>query len=450
MRRYSLRVKGILLVLLPAAAMCLAAASCATTSKETVGGEAHFDPSAKVKLNVEMGVMPYRLELAPMIAGFLGKGIAIVSPDIDDPDLTLSVSIEGRVRGVEYKADDGTTKVVNSEGWVGGAISIKSREKTLYESNYSGWNTAPKYITKDYYQPSEALVSEAFQRSDLFFFLLKGIDQVFGESITAKCILGNSESKEQLIIDSIVHELAIINDDMYAALAGTGIDIDLRDSHHRTALYAAMEYGFEPKQEANSVRLLLELGANPHVTIDPDSGYDKTPLERATVDSNKYVCESMFAAVKDLDELVNGRSVLHYAAFMHRTDAIKIMLAHGANVNVRDVEGKTPVMYAVSNSTPGKAVRMYKGRPYWDSKFDLGKMLDTLGLLIDSGADVDAQSVRGRTALMMAVETQSQPAIQMLLSAKPNLQIKESTRGWTAMDYANDKKNQEIASLLGK
>ena len=59
---------------------------------------------------------------------------------------------------------------------------------------------------------------------------------------------------------------------------------------------------------------------------------------------------------------------------------MNILLSHGADVNLRDSNGNTPLMYRVRK------------------RFDK----DILTILMDHGADINAQDKQGNTALMIA------------------------------------------------
>ena len=73
-------------------------------------------------------------------------------------------------------------------------------------------------------------------------------------------------------------------------------------------------------------------------------------------------------------------------------DRVRILLDHGANVNAREEEGETPLMYAaVQDKT------------------------DVMQLLLDRGADINAASINGETALMRAVGVKRYDASDLLL-----------------------------------
>lgn len=95
--------------------------------------------------------------------------------------------------------------------------------------------------------------------------------------------------------------------------------------------------------DIDQVRLHLEAGVNPNQTIPGDNAYP-----------------------------------LHYAANSH-ADIIQLLVDHGADVDVKDDKGKTPLHCA--------AVRAY---------------LEGMHVLLENGADVNAVDNEGNTPLQLA------------------------------------------------
>merc|ERR1711907_743442 len=68
-------------------------------------------------------------------------------------------------------------------------------------------------------------------------------------------------------------------------------------------------------------------------------------------------------------------------------------------------------------------------------------------LLLEAGAQIDAQDNYGYTALMMASYNGKEAAVRELLKGNPNLDLKNSD-GKTALDYARERNHQSIVDLL--
>jgi ankyrin repeat protein len=97
------------------------------------------------------------------------------------------------------------------------------------------------------------------------------------------------------------------------------------------------------------------------------------------------------AAIKDREELSRA---LSEAAFVCDFMRARQLLQRGADPNVRDGEGRTPLISAV-----------------------LGGSVGLVGLLLESGADVNAQDQEGWTALHFAAQ-EHEPEIAHLLIAR--------------------------------
>lgn len=75
------------------------------------------------------------------------------------------------------------------------------------------------------------------------------------------------------------------------------------------------------------------------------------------------------------------KNALDIAVSMNNTEAVEVLIQHGANPNFQDLNGRTALMYAVLVSS---------------------EMVETL---LNNGADPDIQDILGRTPLIMAVSS---------------------------------------------
>lgn len=124
----------------------------------------------------------------------------------------------------------------------------------------------------------------------------------------------------------------------------------------------------------------------------------------------------------------SGTEKLIRAAEAGDTRAIEALLAGGEKVDGRDKRGFTPLMYAAANDR-----------------------LSAIATLVRQGADVNAQSDIGETALICAVRYgRGEPAIiRALIEAGANVNI-VMDGGDSALSWARTKKRSEAVALLAQ
>jgi ankyrin repeat protein len=163
-----------------------------------------------------------------------------------------------------------------------------------------------------------------------------------------------------------------------------GGDPNVRDRHGRTPLHhaAAEGRGLEP---------LLEAGADPNAR-DKDG---KTPLHYAVAHGRSDAVKLLLEYGAEVDEELAEAlclSPLHLAALRGSAEEVERLLNSGADPNVRDVFGRTPLHYA--------AARNHKA---------------VAELLLKHGADLNAKDESGETPLDLAVRRCAVDVLELLL-----------------------------------
>lgn len=106
-------------------------------------------------------------------------------------------------------------------------------------------------------------------------------------------------------------------------------------------------------------------------------------------------------------------TALHQCVRQKRTDLLRILCASpGVKLEITDGDGDTPLFVAASNDFP------------------------LLRVLIEAGANVNAMSHDGWTALMMAVRDGNQDGVEALLAAGANLHLGRDMFGRGCIDFA--------------
>ena len=198
-------------------------------------------------------------------------------------------------------------------------------------------------------------------------------------------------------------------------LLEAGADLQLADAEGELALHKAAEAG-----RRAVVRLLLLHGAN----IDaPRQSDGATPLHLAAYTGQGDVCRLLVLEGADAEARTpKGQSPLHFAAisgYVHETNAVDMLVQQGADIDAQDAMGWTAIMHAVMSYQP--------------------EMLEKLLLL---GARVMLQDVAGNTGLHHAMHYGHEDMVVMLLryGADPRARNRE---GEMAMDVLSRQDNFE-------
>jgi ankyrin repeat protein len=210
--------------------------------------------------------------------------------------------------------------------------------------------------------------------------------------------------------------------DVAVYLMKVGADPNHWDWWGRTPLYSAVDlnslpYGGRPDRPTldtttslKMIELLLKAGANPNAQLKLFPPFRQIGADRGA----------------DL-LLTIGTTPLLRAAKAGDVDAMKLLLAHGAKVDLANSLGVTPLMAAAglrSNEidTRGKYVTEKEA-------------IAAIDLLVASGADVNAIDNSGQSALYGAAYWGWNDVIKCLAGHRADLGIKDA-RGHTAVDVA--------------
>ena len=204
-------------------------------------------------------------------------------------------------------------------------------------------------------------------------------------------------------------------------LLARGADVNAASNRGRTALHLAAR----SDASAPVVKLLLAASADTKST----DALNSTALLAATTGNDIETIRLLVDAGGDVNAAdMAGFTPLINAASHGNLEAVRLLLAKGADVSARSGDGAFQKVKAgtitLGSWTPLIAAAAY-GSP------------ELIKTLLDAGAQVNVADVRGMTPLMLAVATdlQSAEVVRLLLAkgADPNA---KSQAGETAMDWA--------------
>lgn len=207
--------------------------------------------------------------------------------------------------------------------------------------------------------------------------------------------------------------------DSVRLLLGAGGSVNAADEEGVTALMTA-----SASNCVECIDILVKAGADVHHKASQkwDNG---TALAFAVEKGNFEVIEALADAGAIL---LNEGSLLHLAVALHQVDRVQGYLARGVDVDARDKNGLTALHYDQRfNRTAFEAMNINGRMEIVGVEATITKML------LEAGADVNAQDALGQTALHYAGITFDQNNIRSLIAAGADPSIK-SAAGFTAAE----------------
>ena len=164
------------------------------------------------------------------------------------------------------------------------------------------------------------------------------------------------------------------------------------DSYGNTALHQACYNG-----HSETVNTLLK---NPNIEIDAVNDAGETPLYIAIKENNLYIAEILIKAGADVNrKTFSGENLIYIAARQRKYHLVDILVKNGVDVNVRNKNGETPLLCAIKSTE--------NQRPN----------VDMVRLLLEYKADVNCRDMWGKSALHYASNHNNSTIIELLLNA---------------------------------
>ena len=252
-----------------------------------------------------------------------------------------------------------------------------------------------------------------------------------------------TDPRVQTFIDAIAaHDIAAVR----KALSADKTLARSEDASGSSALMHAAYAGSVETMEA-----LLDAGAD----VKASNGRKATALHWAISDPSKMKLLLMKGADVNA-KTVEGRTPLHAAATLPAgAPVVRLLLEMGADVDARTIIGTTPLFGAAFTGAEHTRLLLDKGaNPNAVSQTGATPLMSTrdsavIALLVSRGADVNARSKRGETALADAAAHGDVEAVKLLLEKGADVNAKDY-RGYTPLMQAAqyDRDSPEIIRVL--
>lgn len=193
-------------------------------------------------------------------------------------------------------------------------------------------------------------------------------------------------------------------------------------SLNATALTDAIE-----ENDIDAVRNLIKLKAN----LETKGEYGRTPLFYAVKSENLEILNLLINGGAKVDARDNfGETPLIYAVGdcvgeKSSIEAVRILIKAKADLNAKSKYTGSALLKATSCESSSEIV----------------------SVLIEAGANINITDAEGRTPLMNAVIFNDLETVRHLLIGKPNLSIRDKKK-LSALDHARENASPEIIELL--
>jgi ankyrin repeat protein len=254
--------------------------------------------------------------------------------------------------------------------------------------------------------------------------------------------------------------------DFVSSLIGAGADVDKQDSKNG---YTSFHHAILSKANEDCREELVKelIGAN--ASVDIADNKDLYPLiYAASKDQFELAEEFIIPAASDSIDSANakGGTALHIGSYKGKASFVAAMLKAGADANVQDSNGDTPLLLALrgyGSSYDEGVEELCQALSSGDANVDLGNnkglvpihvalakeltqvILETI---IPNGDDsLSSAGAEGKTPLIISVKGGNSDLVTALLDKDVDVDTKDES-GNTALHYALMDKNAEVASAI--
>ena len=207
--------------------------------------------------------------------------------------------------------------------------------------------------------------------------------------------------------------------------------------------------------EGGNTTQLRQLLRNLSINVNVRDEYGCTPLHVApSAEIARYLLRDK--RVDHSAEDHAGRSALHYAVLKRRLDVVKVLLSNNVDKEWKDDLEKTALFYA--QNCPAATFMLRYGTDVEAKTTDRKKSSGLIYLAwlgdkegtefyLDEGADINAKTVRGETALTVSAKHGNVEIVEMLLGRGADPEIADDF-GWTPLLKTSRYGNEAAVRVL--
>jgi quinoprotein dehydrogenase-associated probable ABC transporter substrate-binding protein len=214
-------------------------------------------------------------------------------------------------------------------------------------------------------------------------------------------------------------------------LVKKGADLKALDPQGYAPIHTAAR-----KRHPELIALFADLGAD----LNQPDGDGMTPLQHAVMRDHVPSVKMLLERGADMEKKnKEGHSPLALALAEAKFEVAKVLLDAGAHIDtVAGPEELTPLMIAASQVSPGEGAIFLPGST---------RPIDLAREIMEKGANVNAQSKSGVTALMIAAARNVAPMIGLLVQSGAKTDLKNA-QGKTAAEVAELNGSQAAAKAI--